>query len=120
MNKRLKFLVLSIFFVIFVGCKAFTPISNVHRHYPPTIGAIITTEIPTHCEYIGTLKLVPHEFSVFSARNKERLLNTLKEEAAKLGANYVCIKNMNTRTNDWFLDVLSRGSGYTLTAELYR
>ena len=120
MNNRLKFLVLSIFLVIFVGCKAFTPIPNVYRHYPPTIGAIITTEIPTHCEYIGTLKLVPHEFSRFSARNKERLFNTLQNEAAKLGANYVCIKDMNTRSNDWFLNIFSRGSGYTLTADLYR
>jgi hypothetical protein len=120
MNDKLKFLILSVSLVIFVGCKAFTPISNVYRHYPPTIGAIITTEIPTHCEYIGTLKLVPHEFSRFSARNKERLLNTLQNEAAKLGANYVCIKDVNTRPNDWFLNVFSRGSGYTLTADLYR
>ena len=117
---RIKLLILSSVCVILFGCKAFTSISNVYRRYPPTIGAIITTEIPSHCEYIGTLKLVPHEFSVFSARNKERLLNTLKEEAAKLGANYVCIKDMNTRPNDWFLDVFSRGSGYTLTADLYR
>ena len=117
---RIKLLILLSVCVILFGCKAFTSIPNVYRRYPPTIGAIITTEIPSHCEYIGTLKLVPHEFSVFSARNKERLLNTLKEEAAKLGANYVCIKDMNTRPNDWFLDVFSRGSGYTLTADLYR
>ena len=52
--------------------------------------------------------------------NKKRLLNTLQNEAAKLGANYVCIKDVNTRPNDWFLDVFSRGSGYTLTADLYR
>ena len=120
MNDKLKFLVLSVSLVFFFGCKVFTPIPNVHGYYPPTVGAIITTNIPTQCEYIGTLKLVPHEFSVFSARNKERLLNTLKEEAAKLGANYVCIKDMNTRSNDWFLNIFSRGSGYTLTAELYR
>ena len=46
--------------------------------------------------------------------------NTLQNEAAKLCANYVCIKDVNTRPNDWFLNVFSRGSGYTLTADLYR
>ncbi len=117
---RIKFFILSSVCLILFGCKVFTPIPNVHGYYPPTVGAIITTNIPTQCEYIGTLKLVPHEFSVFSAKNQEHLLNTLKEEAAKLGANYVYIKNMSTRSNDWIFDVFSRGSGYTLIAELYR
>ena len=117
---RIKLLILASFCVILFGCKAFTPIPNVYGYYPPTVNAIITSKIPTHCEYIGTLKLVPHEFSRFSARNKERLLNRLQSEAAKLGANYVCIKDMKTRPNDWFMNVFSKGSGYMLTADLYR
>lgn len=97
----------------------FVPIVKTYGYYPPSYSAKITTTIPSNAEYIGTIAIVPNDHPVIMGWDKNLLYQTLEKEAAKAGANYVYITNIESSNVDYWFNY-EEGDGFSIRAELYR
>lgn len=108
-----------VFFILCTSCKTFVPIVKTYGYYPPTSNAIIVNNIPASAEYIGTIAIHPNDHPLFSGWDKERLYTQLKTAAAKAGAKYIYITNLEASSVDYLFNYDS-GDGFSVRAELYR
>lgn len=105
---------------LFQTACATVPIVKPIKYYAPRAYAQIVEYIPNGTIYIGTIKLVPRgDASVRSERQKERVLEGLKEHAAKAGADYVVITDIQRSNKDYLLD-WNPSDGYTIEGEMFR
>ena len=97
---------------------SFVSIVKTYGYYPSTVTAVIVKEVPAGAEYIGTIAVHPNDHTVFSGWNVERLYAKLRKSAAKAGARYVYIVNVEASGVDYW--AYYYGDGYSVRAELYR
>lgn len=106
------------------ACNIYTPIVHVNRYFSPTTSVEILAEPPTNFQtYFGTVKVVATDNFFPTDKDYQRAIETLLEVAKRCGANYIYIRNYDSRTSDFkylrFLDQ-DYGEGVTIEAELYR
>jgi hypothetical protein len=95
------------------------PIVHVTTYCPARPYATLVTEIPANTKYLGTVKIVPGDDNLISSFNKEKVMNKLLKEAAKVGADYVYIKSIEKTNKDYAIDY-TFSDGYTIMGEMYR
>ncbi len=114
--KKVLLLLLSI---VLIGCSSvFIPIVKTYGYHHPVASAELVNQVPKDAKYIGTISIVPNDLTYFRSWNKNAALFFLLTEAAKAGANYVYLTQIETSHNDYWWNKES-GQGYTINAELY-
>lgn len=98
-------------------------IPNVTYQQPVESAQIIYHRPADMSGYMGSMKIVPSDFVLYSAPQKKKVFKKLMKEAAAAGARYVYVRGLEVPGSDLVifkgLDV-EFGEGVTLDAELYR
>lgn len=106
--------------LVFFACMILTPIVKPIKYYSPRAHAECVDYIPKGTIYIGTIKIVPGDDAfIRSERRKRRAIKKMQKEAAKVGADYVVITDIQKNNKDYFLDI-SYSDGYTIEGEMFR
>ena len=122
MKKVIKILLFCTITCCFNACfmlNRLQPIVHVTTYCPARPYATLVTEIPANTKYLGTVKIVPGDDNLISSFNKEKVMNKLLKEAAKVGADYVYIKSIEKTNKDYAIDY-TFSDGYTIMGEMYR
>lgn len=112
--------------MVLVSCShKYLPIVKTTKYYPPTANAMIVDSVPADAIYIGTIKVVPRDYSFETRSDRRTAVNNMREAAAKAGANYLYLVNMVRQNDDYYFRFFnavteSFGEGYTIEAEMYR
>jgi len=112
--------------IILVSCShKYLPIVKATRYYPSTANAMIVDSVPADAIYMGTIKVVPRDYSFETKSDRRIAVNNMREAAAKAGANYLYLVNMVRQNDDYYFRFFnavteSFGEGYTIEAEMYR
>ena len=102
------------------GCMILTPIVKPTKYYSPKAYAEIMNQIPAGTIFIGTIKIVPGDDAfIRSERRKQQAIQKMQECAAKAGADYVVITDIQKTDKDYFFDV-TYSDGYTIEGEMFR
>lgn len=103
------------------GCMILTPIVKPIKYYSPRyLPAEVVDYIPDGTIFIGYIKIVPGDDAfIRSYRRKSQAIIKMQKEAAKVGADYVMIKDIQKNNKDYFFDV-SYSDGYTIEGEMFR
>ena len=98
-----------------------TPIIKTVKYYAPRYqSAEIVDYIPKETIYIGTIKIVPGDDAfIRSERRKQEAIQRMQKEAAKAGADFVVITDVQKTNRDYLLDVVE-SDGYTIEGEMFR
>lgn len=114
------------FSIMFTSCShKYLPIVKTNKYYPPTVRAKFADKIPATTEYIGTIKVVPRDYSFETRSDYETAITNMQEAAAKAGANYIYVTYVTAPNADYysrFFNALTEdfGEGFIIEAELYR
>ena len=122
MRKLLKLLLLGAVICSFNACfllSRLQPIVHVTSYCSSRPYATLVTEIPAGTKYLGTVKIVPGDDNFISSFDKDKIINKLLDEAAKVGADYVYIKSIDKTNKDYAIDI-TFSDGYTIMGEMYR
>lgn len=126
MKYKLPIMMTIVFTILCTGCShKYLPIVKATKYYPPTSNAMIVDVVPADAIYIGTIKVVPRDYSFETSSDRKIAINNLREAAAKAGANYIYLTNMVRQNDDYyyrFFNAITEdyGEGYTIEAEMYR
>ena len=126
MKQKFKILIMGAFAIMCISCShKYLPMVKATKYYPPTSVAIIVDSVPADAIYIGTIKVVPRDYSFETRSDRQIAINNMREAAAKAGANYLYIVNMVRQNDDYYYRFFnavteSSGEGYTIEAEMYR
>ena len=103
------------------SCMILTPIVKPAKFYAPRNNpADVVDYIPNGTIYIGTVKIVPGDDAfIRSERRKRKAIRRLQAEAAKAGADYVVITDVQKTNRDYFIDA-AFSDGYTIETEMFR
>ena len=103
------------------SCMILTPIVKPAKFYAPRNNpADVVDYIPNGTIYIGTVKIVPGDDAfIRSERRKRKAIRRLQAEAAKAGADYVVITDVQKTNRDYFIDA-AFSDGYTIEGEMFR
>lgn len=103
------------------GCSILTPIVKPVKYYSArNLPSEIVDYIPKGTIYIGTIKIVPGDDAfIRSERRKQRAIEKMQKEAAKVGADYVVIIDVQKNNKDYWLDA-AFSDGYTIEGEMFR
>ncbi len=101
------------------------PIVKTLKRYPPVESAQFVETVPYTAEYIGTIKVVPRDYSFEVKDAYNTALRSLQKAAAKAGANYIYVTYSTAPNKDFYSDLFNAfakdyGEGVTIEAELYR
>ena len=119
-NIHARFVICTASIVIFSGCMILTPIVKPTRYYSPRSNAQIVDYIPNGVIYIGTIKIVPGDDACLRIESrKQEAIQKMQQEAAKAGADYVVITDIQKTNRDYLLDV-TYSDGYTIEGEMFR
>ena len=122
---KLKHLVFILAFVL-GGCShKYMPIVKTNRYYPPTPSAAFVDKVPADAIYIGTIKVVPRDYSFQTRSDYETAIRNMQEAAAKAGANYIYVMYVTAPNTDYYnrffnFVIEDYGDGFIIEAELYR
>lgn len=106
--------------LIFSSCMILTPIVKPIKYYSPRSHAECVEYIPDGATYIGTIKIVPGDDAfILSEARKRRAIQKMQKEAAKVGADYVLIIDVQKSNRDYIFDI-SFSDGYTIEGEMFR
>jgi hypothetical protein len=119
MRRYIRILFLVLIVCCFNACNLLQPIVHVTAYCPARPYAILVTEIPAGTKYLGTVKIVPGDNAFRTSFKKEKIMNKLLDEAAKVGADYVYVKSIEKTNKDFFFDLVY-SDGYTIMGEMYR
>ncbi len=120
MNVYQKIVLISGCICILNGCVILTPIVKPVKYYSPRPSAELVDYIPKGTIFIGTVKIVPgDDASIRSNRRKQRVIRKMQDEAAKVGADYVVITDIQKNNKDYLIDI-SFSDGYTIEGEMFR
>lgn len=108
----------SIWMMFAYSC-AIVPIVKPIQYYSPRPYAQVVDYIPKGTIYIGTAKMVPGDYTFITAKIKQNVIDKLLREAAKAGADYVVITDIQNNNKDYFFDV-TYSDGYTIEGEMFR
>ena len=103
----------------FNACFVLQPIVHVTAYCSARPYATLVNEIPNGAKYLGTVKIVPGDYTFISSFNKCKMINKLLDEAAKVGADFVYIKSIDKTKKDYVIDI-TFSDGYTIMGEMYR
>ena len=112
--------------VMLVGCShKYLPIVKTTQYYPPVEHAEYVKLVPLSAIYIGTIKVVPRDYSFETRSDYETAIKNLQEAAAKAGANYIYVTRVTAQSADYYYKFFNAvtedfGEGFTIEAELYR
>ena len=103
----------------------YLPIVKTVRYYPPVKMAQYVKQVPTTAVYIGTIKVVPRDYSLETRRDYEIAIRNLQEAAAQAGANYIYVTYVTAPNKDYYYHFFNAitedfGEGFVVEAELYR
>lgn len=103
----------------------YLPIVKTNKYYPPVKTAEYVEAVPDTAIYIGTIKVVPRDYSFETRRDYETAINNLKEAAANAGANFIYVTYVAAPNRDYyyrFFNAITEdyGEGFVIEAELYR
>ena len=117
--------ILSVLCVLFSCSHKYLPMVKTIKQYPPVSYAAYVKAVPSSAEYIGTIKVVPRDYSFQTSGDYEKAIKNLQEAAAKAGANYIYVTYVTAPNTDYysrFFNALTQdfGEGLTIEAELYR
>ena len=121
--KKILFCILC---VLLCGCAhKYLPIVKTDRSYPPVSSAQYVNNVPYSAKFIGTIKVVPRDYSFQTRRDYEIAIKNLQEAAAKAGAKYIYVTYVTAPNEDFyhrFFNAITEsfGEGLTIEAELYR
>ena len=110
----------------FTSCShKYLPIVKTNRYYPPTAKAVYADKIPAEAAYIGTIKVVPRDYSFETRSDYETAIRNLQEAAAKAGANFIYVTYVTAPNADYYYRFFNAvtedfGEGFVIEAELYR
>lgn len=115
--KRLLFL--SLIALGMQACSpAFVPIVRTYGYHTPNDYAMIVSTVPDDVTYIGTISIVPNDYTFIRSNDYSLATRILKEQAARAGARYIyIIKSVNTNDGYWWEK--DWGEGFIIEAELY-
>lgn len=117
---RLKKYCLILCVCLLSSCMRLVPIAKPTKYYSPKSHAELVNYIPDGTIFIGTIKIVPGDDAcVRSERRKQQALSKIQEEAAKAGADYVVIRDIQISNRDYILDI-TFSDGYTIEGEMFR
>lgn len=120
MNRYFGYTIIFACALIFFGCRIITPIVKPIKNYSPRPYAELFDYIPDNTIFIGTIKIVPGDDAfIRSERRKQRAIKKMQKEAAKVGADYVVITDIQKNNKDYFFDV-AYSDGYTIEGEMFR
>lgn len=119
-----KLIFLALVMMALSSCGAYYKvIPNVTYQQPVERAQIIYQRPADMSGYMGSMKIVPSDFVLYSAPQKKKVFKKLMKEAAAAGARYVYVRGLEVPGSDLVifkgLDV-EFGEGVTLDAELYR
>lgn len=115
-----------ILILIVTSCShKYLPIVKTNRSYPPVELAQYVEQVPANAIYIGTIKVVPRDYSFETRRDYETAIRNLQEAAAKAGANYIYVTYVTAPNKDYYYRFFNAvtedfGEGFVVEAELYR
>ncbi|MBQ7532054.1 MAG: hypothetical protein IJT12_10185 [Paludibacteraceae bacterium] len=103
----------------------YLPIVKTDRYYPPATTAQYVEQVPVSAVYIGTIKVVPRDYSFETRRDNETAIRNLQEAAAQAGANYIYVTYVTAPNKDYYYRFFNAvtedfGEGFVVEAELYR
>lgn len=103
------------------SCMILTPIVKPVKYYSQRFHyAEVVDYIPNGTIFIGTIKIVPGDDAfIRSERRKQQAIIKMQEEAAKAGADYIVIIDVQKNNRDYWLDV-SYSDGYAIEGEMFR
>lgn len=105
---------------VFSSCMTITPIIKPIKYYSPRHSAQLVDFIPKGTVFIGSAKVVPGDNALSTSdRRKQRAIQRLLEEAAKAGADFVVITDIQRSNKDYLLD-WNFSDGYTIEGEMFR
>lgn len=122
--KKLTFL--SFVCLALIGCAhKYLPIVKTNRYYTPVQTAVYVDQVPTTAVYMGTIKVVPRDYSFQTRRDYKTAIKNLLEAAAKAGANYIYVTYVTAPNKDYYCRFFNAvtedfGEGFVIEAELYR
>ena len=115
-----------IFAILLCACShKYLPIVQLTKNYPPVEHARYVNVVPESAVFIGTIKVVPRDYSFETRKDYKAAIYNLQEAAAKTGANYIYVTYVSAQNSDYyskFFNALTAdyGEGFTIEAELYR
>ena len=114
-----------IMLALFSCSHKYLPMVKTIKQYPPVPYATYVNAVSSSAEYIGTIKMVPRDYSFQTRRDYETAIKNLQDAAAKAGANYIYVTHVTAPNTDYynqFFNALAQdyGEGLTIEAELYR
>ena len=121
-----KFFPITLICLVLMSCShKYLPIVKTNRYYPPVATAQYVNAVPTNAEYIGTIKVVPRDYSFQTRSDYETAIKNLQEAAAQAGANYIYVTYVTAPNTDYYYRFFnavteSFGEGFVVEAELYR
>ena len=120
MNQQ-KYLIILLCACVLTSCMILTPIVKPVKYYSPRqYPAEVVNYIPSGTAFIGTIKIVPGDDAfIRSERRKQQAIKKMQKEAAKVGADYVVIIDIQKNNRDYSLEV-SYSDGYTIEGEMFR
>ena len=106
--------------LLLMGCQTIVPIVKPVKYYSARSHAVDVDYIPDGTVYIGTVKVVPGDDALLRSKSrKQRAIRKMLAAAAKAGADYVVITDIDKTNKDYWLDI-TYSAGYTIEGEMFR
>jgi hypothetical protein len=126
MKQKFKILIMGAFAITCISCShKYLPIVKTNGYYAPVPTAKYVEVVPSSAKYIGTIKVVPRDYSFETKSDYEIAIRNLQEAAAKAGANYIYVTYVSAPNIDYyylFFNAVTQsfGEGLVIEAESYR
>lgn len=126
MKQKFQIIIAIAFAIMSISCShKYLPIVKTKGYYAPVPTAKYVEMVPSSAVYIGTIKVVPRDYSFETKSDYDIAIRNLQEAAAKAGANYIYVTYVSVPSKDYYYHFFnavtqSFGEGLVIEAELYR